>query len=107
MTTKIEFVTGVVVDERTELTLGDVCRACAVHAEWLVALVEEGVIEPEGSDQTSWRFSGAQLRDALKVARMQRDLGVNLAGAALALELIAEIEALRERLAALDDRDLT
>jgi chaperone modulatory protein CbpM len=31
-------------------------------------------------------------------SRLQRDLGVNLAGAALALELLQEIEALRARL---------
>ena len=34
-------------------------------------------------------------------SRLQRDLGLNLAGAALALELLEEIDALRARLQAL------
>jgi chaperone modulatory protein CbpM len=102
MATKHETVSGVVLDERTELTLGDVCRACSVHVEWIVSLVEEGVLEPHGANQASWRFSAVQLRTVRRISRLQRDLGANLAGAALASELIEEIEALRERLAALD-----
>ena len=96
---------GVVLDERTEFSLGDVCRACSMHIEWIVTLVEEGVLEPAGRDQASWRFTGTQLRSARTISRLQRDLGVNVEGAALVLELIDELEALRERLAALEDRE--
>jgi chaperone modulatory protein CbpM len=103
MATK-ETVSGIVLDERIEFTLGDVCEACAVQTEWIVTLVEEGVLDPMGQDPSSWRFTGAQLRSARTVSRLQRDLGINLAGAALALELIDEIETLRERLAALEFR---
>jgi chaperone modulatory protein CbpM len=104
MATKQETVTGVLLDERTELSLSDVCRVCSVHVEWIVNLVEEGVLDPEGADEASWRFSAVQLRNVRRISRLQRDLGTNLAGAALAIELIEEIEALRERLAALDRR---
>jgi len=102
MATKREIVSGVLLDERTELSLSDVCRACSVHVEWIVSLVEEGVLDPQGVDPESWRFSAVQLRNVQRISRLQRDLGTNLAGAALAIELIEEIEALRERLAALD-----
>lgn len=97
---------GVVIDESTELSLGDVCRACSMHAEWVVTLVEEGVVEPViGQNQTSWRFTGLQLRSLQTVSRLQRDLGVNLAGAALALELIEEVESLRTRIAVLESHE--
>ena len=102
MATKHEIVSGMLLDERTELSLSDVCRACSVHVEWIVSLVEEGVLDPQGVDPESWRFSAMQLRNVQRISRLQRDLGTNLAGAALAIELIEEIEALRERLAALD-----
>ena len=39
----------------------------------------------------------------MRAHRLQRDLGLNLAGVALALELLDEIEALRSRISALED----
>jgi len=92
---------GVVIDERTQLTLAEVCGACATEAETIVALVEEGVLEPSGGEQHLWRFTGLQLRRATVAVRLQRDLGVNLAGVALTLQLLDEIESLQARLRAL------
>jgi chaperone modulatory protein CbpM len=103
MRTTIEIASGVVIDEQSELSLEEFCHACSMQTDWIVTLVEEGVLEPSGQSQSSWRFTGVQLRNALTIARLQRDLGVNLAGAALALELLDEIETLRRRLAALDE----
>jgi chaperone modulatory protein CbpM len=99
MNITVEITNGVLIDERSELTLEELCRACSVQADWIATLVEEGVLEPIGEGQPSWRFTAGQLRSALTIARLQRDLGVNLPGAALALELLDEIETLRQRLA--------
>ena len=90
--------TGIVPEEPTELTLAEVCRACAVQTEFIVELVEEGVLAPIGREPHHWRFSGEHMRRARVALRLQRDLGVNLAGAALALQLLDEVEALRARL---------
>ncbi len=87
-----------IVEEQITLSLDELCRACGTQAEQLAALVDEGVIVPEGSVPERWRFPGIQLRRARVAVRLQRDLGVNTAGAALALQLMEEIEALRERL---------
>jgi chaperone modulatory protein CbpM len=103
MRTTIEVTSGVVIDEQSELTLEELCHACSMQTDWIVTLVEEGVLEPRGQNQSSWRFTGTQLRSALTIVRLQRDLGVNLPGAALALELLEEIETLRRRLAARDE----
>jgi chaperone modulatory protein CbpM len=89
---------GIILEELTELTLAEVCRACTVNVECIVELVEEGVITPIGREPHRWRFSGAHMRRATVALRLQRDLGINLAGAALALELLDEVEALRARL---------
>ncbi len=93
---------GIVLDDEAEFTLGELCRACSMHAEWLIGLVEEGILEPSGSDRAHWRFTGVQLRRARMVFRLQRDLDINLAGAGLALNLIDEIDALRARLEVLE-----
>ena len=87
-----------ILEEQSDLSLDELCRACAVQAEQLLALIDEGVIEPSGVAPGGWRFSGVYLRRARVAVRLQRDLGVNTAGAALALQLMDEIEALRARL---------
>jgi chaperone modulatory protein CbpM len=93
---------GIILEEQTELTLAEVCRACAVHAEYIIELVEEGVLVPVGNAPVSWRFTGIHMHRATVSLRLQRDLGVNLAGVALALQLLDEVEALRARINALE-----
>jgi len=64
MTTRLRTLSGVILDEESAFTLGELSRACSVHAEWLVGLVEEGILDPTGSDISSWRFTGMALRRA-------------------------------------------
>ena len=91
-------VVSILIEEHTELTLDDLCGACAVEIQSIVALVDEGVLEPHGGEPRQWRFSGAHLRRATAALRLQRDLGLNAAGVALALELLDEIDRLRGQL---------
>lgn len=93
---------AVLLDEDFHLTLGDLCRACQISAEQVLALVEEGVIEPAGDEPGRWRFQGVSIRRVRCACRLSRDLGINLAGAALAVELLEEIEQLRARLRRLE-----
>lgn len=94
----ISILTGEIVDECMELSMADLCRACHVPAEQVIAIVEEGVIDPEGDNPAQWRFQGNSLHRLNSVLRLQQDLGVNIAGAALALDLLTEVESLRNRL---------
>jgi len=93
--------TGVILEEQVELTLAEISRSCSVHAEYIIELVEEGVLAPIGRDPRGWRFAGGQVRRAGRALRLQRDLGVNLAGVALALDLLDELDAMRARLNAI------
>ena len=93
---------GILIDEQTELSLNDLCKACSSSAEWIIELVEEGALEPSGYIQTQWRFSGNSLQRARTAMRLQRDLGINLAGVALALDLLGEIKILESRLCKLE-----
>jgi chaperone modulatory protein CbpM len=90
-----------ILEEQTQLTLTDLCRACAVHDEQIIALVDAGVLEPRGREPGHWRFGGASLNRARRTLRLQRDLDIDLAGAALALELLEEIDTLKARLRAI------
>jgi chaperone modulatory protein CbpM len=89
--------TGAIIED-DPLTLGQLCRACGTHADWVISLVEEGIIEPDGKELHLWRFSGVSLVRVRSALRLHRDLGVNLAGIGLALDLIEEIESLRKQL---------
>ncbi len=99
---KITVLTGIIIEENSTFTLSELSRACGKPAEWILRLVEEGVIEPVGGDRHHWQFSGHSLRRVRIVQRLESDLGLNLAGAALALELLEEVESLRNRIAALE-----
>ncbi len=92
------YITAFILEEQTGLTLEDVCRACTCEAALIVELVHESVLMPEGSAPEQWRFTGLQMHRARTALSLQRDLGVNLAGAALALQLMDELNSLREQL---------
>ncbi len=95
MATGTRFISGLVMDENVTLTLGELSRSCGVSAEWVIELVDEGVLQPLGRHPSEWRFQGDALRRAQTALRLVQDLRLNLAGAALALELLDEIEELR------------
>jgi chaperone modulatory protein CbpM len=104
---KQKVLTGVLLDEKIELSLIELSQACSSSTEWVVELVEEGVLEPTRHEQAHWRFSGTSLQRAHTARRLQHDLEIDLAGVALALDLMDEIDALRERLCRFETNDDT
>ena len=93
---------NIVMEDITELTLDDLCRACGAQADIIGELVSEGVIEITSFEQNlppeHWRFTGRHLRRAKVAMRLHRDLGVNFAGAALALQLMDELDEVKSKL---------
>ena len=87
-----------VIAEETQLTLVQLCQACQVSVEEVRTWVVEGVLEPVGDGPEEWRFGGSSLRRARTAYRLARDLEVNLAGIAVALNLLDEIASLHARL---------
>ena len=95
-----KIVDGILIDEHIKLSIDDLSCACSSSSEWIIELVEEGALEPHSQERYSsqWRFSGNSLQRARTAMRLQRDLNINLAGVALALDLLDEIETLETRL---------
>jgi chaperone modulatory protein CbpM len=89
------------IDEQRTFTLAELCRCFAVEAELIEALVEQGILEPAGRRGFHLCFPASSLRRARITLHLQRDLGVNLAGAALVLDLLERIDELDARLRAL------
>jgi chaperone modulatory protein CbpM len=98
----LQVLSGEIFEEEMELSLADLCRACQLSTERVFELVEHGVIEPIGRDPARWRFRAISLQRVRCAQRLQRDLGVNMAGVALAIDLLDEIELLRARLRRLE-----
>jgi chaperone modulatory protein CbpM len=89
---------GAIFEETALLTVKDLSRMCAVDERHIVEFVEEGVLSVVEFDTAEWHFTGAALRRARLALRLERDLELNLAGVALALELMEELHALRREL---------
>jgi chaperone modulatory protein CbpM len=93
---------AVILDDQSEVTLEELCEACRVEQSVIIELVEEGIVEPMTETVQPWRFSATTLPRVVRALRLQKDLELNLAGVAFALELIGEIETLRNRLKRMD-----
>ena len=83
-------------DEASALTLEELAAACAVEPRWVVERVEAGYIGDFVAVQhTRWRFAGAELARARRLASLERDMDANPELAALVADLIEEVQALR------------
>jgi chaperone modulatory protein CbpM len=91
---------GAIFEESAMLTVRDLSRMCAVDERHIVEFVEEGVLSVVEIDAAEWHFTGGAVRRARRALRLERDLEINLAGVALALELMEELERLRRELEA-------
>lgn len=86
------------IDEQTTFTLLELCQSCSVEAETIEAMMDYGILEPAGGSGRKLIFPASSLRRTRITLHLQRDLGINLAGAALALELLERIDELDARL---------
>ncbi|MFE8070202.1 chaperone modulator CbpM [Marinobacteraceae bacterium S3BR75-40.1] len=93
-----------ILDDEVRLSLAELCRNCDVHAEYVIELVEYGVLHPRGHEPRSWEFAGRDLMRIKKALRLRRDLDINLPGLALSMELLDEIDELRRALRHMEQR---
>lgn len=96
-----EMLLAVVMDESTTFTLVEVCERCHLEKEILLQMIDYGLIEPV--DKTAEHiFIDLQALHRVETAmRLQHDLDINLAGAALVLELLDELDEAHSELAIL------
>ena len=81
----------------------EVATRSGVEVTFVQHLVDLGVIEPHPHDDQTAFEREVTLRVA-KLKRLQRDLGVNLEGAAVIIDLLDRIDALEHRLRHLERR---
>lgn len=80
------------------LTLAQLCEIGGLTEDVIFVLIDHDILQPTGGQPKDWLFDMMQLQRLKKAIRLQRDLELNLAGVALVLELMSEMEDLRTRI---------
>ena len=96
--TQITWIEGSVVEEEVHMSIVEISQATRAPEDLIMAWVSEGVLSPAGSSPQDWRFSGESLKRAKTAAHLSHDLELNTPGVALALDLLDEINRLRNQL---------
>ena len=89
---------AIVVEEEIVFSLSGLCQAAGASPAQVLGLVDEGVLQPMGNTPQHWAFAGPSLRTTRAALRLNADLALGTAGAALVLDLLEEIGTLRARL---------
>jgi chaperone modulatory protein CbpM len=77
------------------LSLSEVTTSFGISTKTVIEIVNEGIVSVQQDENNEWLFDNEAIRRIGTVLRLHRDLGVNLAGAGLALELLKEIDHLK------------
>ncbi len=97
MKNQMTIYTSILLDENTNYSLQELSDLCNQSTKLIREMIDEGMIAPTGSSPGQWRFGLREVHRVQTAQRLIRDLKVNLAGAALALDLLEELEELRRQ----------
>jgi|ERR1700722_8476497 chaperone modulatory protein CbpM len=91
-----------VLTESDWIAATEICRLCRIDLAAVLELAELGLIAPRRAAD-DWQVPATQLPRLRIVGRLMHDLGVNVSGAALAVELLEARRALERRVRDLED----
>ncbi len=89
-------------DEEDWIAATEICELCHIELTTVVELADLGVVSPRGYAPEQWQFSASELSRLRTAGRLMRDLGLNVSGAALAVELLEAQHHLERRLRRLE-----
>jgi DNA-binding transcriptional MerR regulator len=81
--------------EPEQLTLEDLAACVGMPPARLEYFVEYGLLEPRARTGTQWFFDPACIARLRMIERLRRDLGANLAGIAVILDLLDRLTTLQ------------
>jgi chaperone modulatory protein CbpM len=77
-----------VVGDAEWIAAAEFCRLCRLDLEALIELAALGLVSPRGLSPEQWQLPAAAVPRLAMAGRLMRDLGINLSGAVLAVELL-------------------
>jgi chaperone modulatory protein CbpM len=94
-----DLITGVAIEESQSLTFEEFCQATNVSKEFIFEMIDYKLVQPQGNSPSEWRFDSLSLRRGRIAASFYHELEIpTMQGVALAVELLEEIEQLRQQI---------
>jgi chaperone modulatory protein CbpM len=87
-----------VLGEGEWIAVGEICELCRLDLEAVLELAALGVVSSRERSPGEWQVQATELPRLRVAGRLMRDLGVNVSGAALAVELLEAQRELEKRL---------
>ncbi|HUJ53180.1 MAG TPA: chaperone modulator CbpM [Steroidobacteraceae bacterium] len=87
-----------VLGEGDWIAAAEVCELCRLELDAVMELAALGVVAPRESRPGQWQVPATALPRLRVVGRLMQDLGVNVSGAALAVELLEAQRELESRI---------
>lgn len=99
------------------VTLRELCEISGAPADFVVEMVEFGILEPAAGDRapgdrapddraaddrTRWEFGDPAVRRSRRAVNLMRDFGINMEGLSLVLDLLEELDTSRHHVRALE-----
>ena len=75
-------------EQSFKLSLDEITESLGVSQQTIVEIVDEGIVSPLIVNKNEFEFDAPSLRKIRTVLQLKHDLGINIAGAALAIELL-------------------
>ncbi len=91
-------ITELLVEEEWQFDLKELAERAHVQSAFIIDMIDYGLLEPKGHSVESWYFTIKDLDKLQKALRLQKDLDINLPGISLAIDLMDELDQLREKL---------
>jgi len=78
-----------------QLDMRSLCREADITQDYVIEIVEHGIVEPKGRTPDDWLFDDQAPLLARRAAKLHQELELEWEGVALALELLQEVQQLR------------
>jgi chaperone modulatory protein CbpM len=88
VTDAVEMHEAQLMGEADWIAAAEICRLCRLELGAVIELAELGLVSPRGYAPEQWQLPAAALPRLAVAGRLMRDLGINVSGAALAVELL-------------------
>jgi chaperone modulatory protein CbpM len=88
MTDAVEIREVRVVGDAEWIAAAEFCRLCRLELQAVIELADLGFVSPRGVSPQEWQLPAAAVPRLAMAGRLMRDLGINLSGAVLAVELL-------------------